>query len=169
MNTQRSDARIQAWKARTNRLKRAILAPERTFDASPDEIFPLLCPTREYDWIAEWRCELLHSESGRAEPNAIFRTHLLGVEELWICTHYEPNREIHYLRLADGLCTKLEISLFDEGDGTTRVRWCLIGSALEEEMNDAVAGLEAEGGRIRRLEHVLNDLGHFLETGEMRV
>jgi len=24
--------------------------------AAPDQVFPLLCPTREYDWIVSWKC-----------------------------------------------------------------------------------------------------------------
>lgn len=168
MNTERSDTRIRAWATRTNPLKRVTLVPERTLAAPPDKIFPLLCPTREYDWIATWGCELLHSGSGRAEHDAIFRTRLMGVAEIWICTRYEPNREIHYVRLAEGLLTKLEITLIDLGDGTTRVCWSLTASALVEDMNAAVADLEPEGGRIHHLERVLDELEYYLETGEMR-
>ena len=168
MNTERSDARIQAWATRTNRLKRVTLVPERTIAAPPDKIFPLLCPTREYDWIATWRGELLHSESGGAEHDAIFRTRQAGVEEIWICTRYEPNREIHYVRFAKGLLTKLEITLIDLGDGTTRVCWLLTASALVEEMTGAVADLAPGGSRIHQLERVLDELEHYLETGEMR-
>ena len=27
-------------------------------EASPEQVFPLLCPVREYDWIAVWQCEM---------------------------------------------------------------------------------------------------------------
>ena len=168
MNRDRSKERIRSWKSRPNPRKRVTLAPERTLNASPERIFPLLCPTREYDWIAGWECELLHSESGHAEHNVVFRTRLMGVEELWVCTHYEPHREIHYLRLAPGLLTKLEITLADLGDGKTRIRWSLTGSALSEGMNGAVADLKEDGSRRLRLEHLLDDLEHYLATGEMR-
>lgn len=35
--------------------------------ASPEAIFPLLCPVREYDWIPGWDCRLVYTESGLAE------------------------------------------------------------------------------------------------------
>jgi hypothetical protein len=42
--------------------------------AAPDKVFPLLCPTREYDWIEAWKCRMIHSDSGYAEPDCIFKT-----------------------------------------------------------------------------------------------
>jgi hypothetical protein len=169
MNTQYSDERLQAWKRRESPLERGHLVLERTFRASADELFPRLCPTREYDWISSWRCELLHSDSGHAEYNAIFRTRRLGEEEIWICTHFEPNRAIHYTRVAPDICTQLEITLTDRADGTVRVRWSLTASALVEGANDAVRLLESGSERRLILEHLLDDLDHYLETGEMRV
>jgi len=165
-NTERSDELLRVWEGRDNALARVSLALDRTLPAPPKRVFPLLCPTREYDWIPEWRCELLHSESGLAEDGAIFRTNLLGMEEIWVCTRYEPNRVIHYTRMAQGLCTKLEISLTDHLDGTTGVRWSLTLSALEEEMNPGVEWTRAEPGRRRILEHLLDELDHYLRTGE---
>lgn len=44
------------------------------FQASPSKVFPLLCPVRGYEWIESWRCEMLHSNSGIAEKNCVFRT-----------------------------------------------------------------------------------------------
>ncbi len=169
MNTHRSDGLKAEWNAKKNPLKRSTLILERTFDASPEVVFPLLCPTTEYDWISTWECELLHSVSGCAEHNAIFRTHQSGVEEIWVCTRYEPPREIHYTRLSPGLCTKLEINLLGMREGATTVRWSLTASALTEEMNPAVADLDPDGRRIRILEHLLDDLEFYLDTGEMRV
>ena len=43
-----------------------------TLSGSPEQVFPLLCPTREYDWIETWQCELIYSDSGFAEPGCIF-------------------------------------------------------------------------------------------------
>lgn len=43
-----------------------------TINHPASEIFPLLCPTREYDWIEGWECDLLYSESGIAEQDCIF-------------------------------------------------------------------------------------------------
>lgn len=168
LNTRRSDNLVRKWGSKPVALGRAVLAPERTFDASPDDIFSLLCPTREYDWIGGWECELLHSRSGLAEHNAVFRTCIHGEEEIWVCTRYEPSREIHYLRIASSHLTKLEITLVEVARGRTRVNWSLTASALVEEQNQAVEELMAADVRLPILEHLFDDLAHYLETGEMR-
>jgi len=48
------------------------------FQAPPGKVFPLLCPLREYEWIEGWQCEMLHSDSGIAEKNCVFRTRFPG-------------------------------------------------------------------------------------------
>ncbi len=55
------------------------------FQAPPDKVFPLLCPVREYEWIEPWQCEILHSDSGIAEKNCVFRTHAPGEsDDVWV-------------------------------------------------------------------------------------
>lgn len=74
MNTEKSDKFVKEWTKRTNPLSRANITCQKTFRTSPEKLFPLLCPTTEYDWIPNWNGELLHSKSGLAEYNAIFKT-----------------------------------------------------------------------------------------------
>ena len=54
----------------------------QTNPASPEKVFPLLCPVREADWIPGWRYKLIYSESGVAELGCIFTTEHPVVE--WI-------------------------------------------------------------------------------------
>ena len=42
--------------------------------APPERVFPLLCPIKEYDWIPQWRCEMIYSKSGVAELGCVFKT-----------------------------------------------------------------------------------------------
>jgi hypothetical protein len=44
--------------------------------ATPERVFPLLCPVREYEWLDSWHCRMVYSESGVAEDNCIFETDL---------------------------------------------------------------------------------------------
>ncbi len=56
------------------------IAPQASFNhvqdlaAPPERVFPLLCPTRETEWLEYWRCELIHSRSGFAEEGCIQNT-----------------------------------------------------------------------------------------------
>ena len=40
-------------------------------NAPVEDIFPLLGPIREYDWIPGWEADMIWSESGFAEEGAI--------------------------------------------------------------------------------------------------
>ena len=35
--------------------------------ATPERVFPLLCPVREAEWVPDWQYRLIYSESGVAE------------------------------------------------------------------------------------------------------
>lgn len=166
MNTDKSDKIAKEWAEKTNPLKRASVTLQRTFNTSPETLFPLLCPTTEYDWIPNWNCDLLHSNSGYAEYNAIFKTNFFGFEETWICTRYEPNKAIDYSRTSENICMKSDISLTDNCDGTVTGRWVITASALNENGNKMVDEL----GTTSRQQHEkgLDALEHYLNTGEMK-
>ena len=165
MNTARSDEFVREWTSKANPLKRASVTLQRTFETSPEKLFRLLCPTTELDWIPKWHCELLHSSSGYAEYNAVFRTNFFGFEETWICTRYEPNKAIEYSRTADDICLKLDISLTDNCDGTVTGRWVNTASALTERGNTLLAEWESAWQRHEGLDV----LEHYVKTGEMKV
>lgn len=74
-----------------------------TFAGTPDEVFPLLCPVREYDWIPDWSCTMIHSTSGVAELGCVF-TRDRG--ETWITTRYEPPTRIDYTIVTPGLVAR---------------------------------------------------------------
>lgn len=87
-------------------------------------IFPLLCPTREYDWIPGWQCTLLYSESGFAEELCVFtKINDIGSKETWICTRYEPNKAIQYTRFSEEMLGRLDITLLSEQSNNSRWHW----------------------------------------------
>lgn len=164
MNTEKSDRIVKKWAAKDNPLKRASITAERTFTTSPETLFRLLCPTTEYDWVPGWRCELLHSESGYAEFNAVFRTDFFGVDEIFVCTRYEFGKAVDYSRTSKDFGAKLDIRLTDNGDGTVTGRWVITASALTEQGNEVVDGLESTR---QHFEAILDGLEHYLSTGQM--
>jgi hypothetical protein len=71
---------------------------EFDLNGTAGEIFPLLCPILEYDWLPGWRCTMLYSDSGVAEDNAIFHTtERPGLRAVWTCIAYEPDSFTEYL------------------------------------------------------------------------
>lgn len=136
------------------------------FQAPPDRVFPLLCPVREYEWIEPWQCEMLHSDSGIAGKNCVFRTCFPGEpsDDVWVISHYQPNTGIEFVRVNTLRTMCLSITLTDNGDGTTR--------AVNEQL---LVGLNEQGNRLldkmaegfsfemRMGEAMLN---HYLATGD---
>jgi len=57
---------------------------------TPAEVFPLLCPVREADWIEGWDPLLVLSDSGVAEPDCVFVTAAEPVDAVWFISRHEP-------------------------------------------------------------------------------
>lgn len=134
--------------------------------AAPSAVFPLLCPVREYEWIEPWRCEMLHSTSGVAEKNCVFRTRMPGEssDDVWVISHYEPNVRIEFVRTNALRTMCLSNTLTDNRDGTSRnvVEVLLVG--LTEEGNLSLDGTaENLAFELRVGEAMLN---HYLATGK---
>ena len=135
--------------------------------AAPERIFPLLCPVLEYQWIPTWRCELLHSASGVAEEDCVFRTDLPEVGPMtWVVTRYQPAARIEFCCfVAEHTIMRLKIALAAEAKGTrvtwTR-RWLSLGPKGEAWL---------DGRNTAELDRMVDarraELVHFLETGNI--
>lgn len=119
-----------------------VLAPRltrtfmQTIHASPDRVFPLLCPEMETRWLDDWRYRMIHSASGVAEPGAVFETPHPAGRTLWVVTHHEPHSRVAFVRWQpDDLLVDINIQLtpLASPDGKaihTRVdiRYCWTGT-----------------------------------------
>ena len=106
--------------------QRLVKETELNIQATPQEIFPLLCPVREYEWIEPWQCRVLYSQSGLAEDNCVFETDFAhnGGRETWIVSRYEIHRCIEFVRFtADEKIIRLDIQLTATDTGNTRMLW----------------------------------------------
>ena len=57
-----------------NKPRRLIHSYTQSIKGTPGQIFPLLCPVREADWIPGWETDWVISNSGVAEPGCMFQT-----------------------------------------------------------------------------------------------
>ena len=148
--------------------KRAVMTGTMRLKGSRGEVFPLLCPTREYDWIEGWGCDLIYSESGFAEDGCVFMTDFPGYpeRETWVVSRYEPMKAIEFVKVVPGVkTTKFEILLSDGDGGTTEALWRQTVTGLSETGNQWIEDhFEREfRQRVSVLETMLN---HYLSTGE---
>jgi hypothetical protein len=132
----------------------------------PERVFPLLCPTREYDWIETWQCEMISSDSGFAEPDCVFRTSFPadGPPDTWVVSGYEPPDLIEFVRVNPLRCIRYTIALRQVRPQETEAEWSQIITALSSAGNDTVRGLtdEAYAQKMALLQRMLN---HYLTTG----
>jgi hypothetical protein len=89
-------------------------------NGTPAQVFPLLCPVRETDWIEGWNAEIVYSNSGYAEQDCIFITDIGGKKTVWIINRYEPeNNFVEMIRFTEELLVvKLAIKLTGTNAGT---------------------------------------------------
>lgn len=135
-------------------------------DAAPERIFPLLCPVRDYDWIASWRCEIVYSQSGVAELGCIFTTDFSGEgRSVWTVSRYEPNRRIEFVVIAATHVKQLAVEL-EEAVRETELHWRHTLTGRSEQGNILVKQLGGEplDAQSQYLDRALK---HYLRTGEM--
>jgi hypothetical protein len=129
--------------------------------APPADVFPLLCPVRERDWIPAWEAEVLYSRSGLAELGCVFVTRPSGGRRVaWVVTHHEAPRAIAFAIFHGDLVETLAIELARVTEGTGLV-WSRTYTGLEPSGNDWIEAnvpgkVEA---RLASLEGLLK--GHF--------
>jgi hypothetical protein len=144
-----------------------------TFDAeipaTPEQIFPLLCPVLEYEWLDDWACDVQYSASGVAEEGCAFRTDI-QVGERWICSRHEPPTAIQYVVWMRVGWMVLDLSLEDRGDGSTMLRWRRTFTATGS-LGRKLIGTMTEAGVRRDMEATNQRLAAYLarESGQRAV
>ena len=88
-----------------------------------------------------------------------------GVEDVWVISHYQPNKRIDFIRLDGRRVMSYSIVLEAAADRTTTAHNTQVLTALNEEGN-RMLGSETDDGfafEMRVGEKLLN---HFLATGK---
>jgi len=88
---------------------------------TPDEVFPLLCPVREVEWVPGWRPVEVRSASGIAELDCVFKTPAGPVgDATWMVTQYDPvAKRIQFVKLTPATTAcRLDITVTPDGEGS---------------------------------------------------
>ena len=138
-------------------------------NASPEIVFPLICPVKEKEWLDGWDYTMVYSESGYAEEGCVFLSHQEGEEDtIWLITKRDiEKREIVFARITpDSRASKLTISV--EGrdhDPSSRVHVTYTFTALSEEGNQFIDAFTEE-----RFNDMMafweKSMNYYLETGK---
>ena len=136
MDTRRSQEKVTAFRSKSFKSRRETRTFYWRFQTSPERIFPLLCATREADWLDGATHELVFTDSGYAEADYIFASNFFGLgEELWVRFEHIENESLAYYRFSENAVVKFEIRLHDNYDGTVSTRWQTTYTSLNEKGN----------------------------------
>ena len=121
--------------------------------APPGDVFPLLCPVREREWVDGWEADVLHSASGLAEPGCVFVAYP-GSDHAatFVVTRHEPPRAIEFAIFDGALVQTLLIELAPAAGGTD-MTWTRAYTATTAEGNawieaNVPAAVEARLGAL---------------------
>ena len=132
--------------------------------AAPEAVFPLLCPTREYDWIPHWSCDLLNSASGLAELDCAFATNFPGLgREIWVQTRHEPDRAVEFVRIGEGRAMRYTIELLPVPGGTAL---CLTQRTTYTDDDAAIKCTADDAKFTPGMIELMRLLDHYLTHGE---
>lgn len=165
-DTSRSDAIVAEFKQRSPVQVRTNYSFTGTWKASPNEIFLLLDPAREADWIPTWSAKILYSSDGYGEDKVIFETpeNSAAGEGLWTFTTYDKDHKVEYVGFSPDKVTHGSVTVIDNGNGTTSATWDITVTAITEEGAKKVAKLPKGVIPNAPAEKLVK---HFLDTGEL--
>jgi len=124
---------------------------EQQLTGPADEVFALMCPVRECEWVEGWRPRLVVSSSGLAEPGCVFvtsdRVTSSGEQRdaVWLIVRHQPaQRRTEMIKMTPGhLVTRLWIAVQPgtAGSSSARIRYEFTalgpeGSAFVDEYSD---------------------------------
>lgn len=97
-----------------------------TVAAAPDDVFALMCPVAEHDWVPGWKTKSILSRSGLVETDCVFVTPSGDKDATWITTrHNKEKRALTMYKLVPGeSVTRLDIAVCENAAGAeTTVRY----------------------------------------------
>ena len=137
--------------------------------APPDQVFQLLCPVRECDWVQGWKPAQVIAESGFAERDCVFTTSDQGQEAVWVFTEWDPDKgHVELIKVTPGVTVgHITVRLTAEPKGTA-AEITYMHTALSEEGRRFVENF-SETFYARFMKEWQEAMNHYVETGEMRV
>jgi len=148
--------------------RRARFTHTQTFRGSIGEVFPLLCPVREYEYLPAWTCEIIYLESDLVEAGGVFITDRPGDggRDVWVVAQYVPNEAIQFVRTNRLRTMTYSVQARSDGPGAVQLVWEQVVTGLNDEGNRLVDSL-SQDEFARRLSAMEKRLQHYLETGQM--
>ncbi len=148
--------------------KRLSMKYEMTIPAPREQVFPMLCPVREYDWLPYWNCRMIYSLSGVAEQDCVFMTDFPDRGEMiWTVTRYSSPDHIQYtICKPDSHILSLNIVLEEINSQECRLTWRHVFTGFTKAGNQYLVGYTDEHHRLH-LSRIEKCLVYYVKTGNI--
>ena len=135
--------------------------------ATPDQVFPLLCPVRETEWIPDWNPRLVVSKSGFMEQDCIFIESGQFPEAIWVVNQYALNHYVEMYRILPGVTvSKFSIRLAEGAkNNTTQAELSYAHIAISSEGNEFIKGCSNKEMETT-MNHFNEAINCYLSTGK---
>lgn len=147
--------------------KRIVRTYNTPLSASPEKVFPLLCPVKEYDWIPTWQCNLIYSKSGYAELGCVFSTDFGDASgiEIWVVCTYEKSRQIGFVKTGVHITTRYTVSLTRSKSGST-IQWEQELTSIDDQ-GDLMLDNMTQAVYDQKMKHINDLLDFYLIHGKL--
>ncbi len=153
---------------RVEKPNRVSLSYTQHLGAPPAQVFPLLCPVRETEWVNDWRPKLVLSESGVAEPGCVFITPGIPEDALWMVITHDPEEfRLEIIKIIPGVVIgKIAVGLGAEGADGCVADITYSYTSISDHGDRALE--EFTEAHFRKFMEIWEmELNHFLRTGTM--
>ena len=144
----------------------------QVIDATPERVFPLLCPVREAAWVDGWVGRPVFAGSGVAEPDGVYVTQRAqqSPNTLWVVTRLDPTtRDVEFVgfvprRQVFRLC----IAVRSLDLHRSQVAIAYVRTGITTEGNTELEELRRTNGDAAMMREWELDMNHYLTTGRAR-
>jgi hypothetical protein len=137
--------------------------------ASPEKVFPLLCPVREIDWVNDWDPRFVISASGLIESDCVFVMPDEPDDSIWIVTQWNPDLLfVEFVKVTPGFTVgKIDIQLRPGKNEQTLADITYCFTALSPKGSEFVNQF-SEDYYESFMKEWEAEINHFLSTGRRR-
>jgi hypothetical protein len=142
----------------------------QTINASPERIFPLICPIREAEWSDGWIGKVVYAASGYAEQDGVYATeHGEKDDTIWVVTRRDASKhEIEFVYFVPGArVARLTFAIKSIGNGKSNVFIRYTNTGLTETGNRQIAERFDGTNFKERMVEWQEAMNYFLETGKV--
>ncbi|KUO49830.1 MAG: hypothetical protein APF76_00880 [Desulfitibacter sp. BRH_c19] len=154
-----------------NNKKKLIQKYQQTLAGTKEEIFPLLCPVREKEWLQDWDYNMIYSESGYAEKGCMFETNNNYGSYRWIMTkHDSDNFGIQFVKTTkENIVVIIDIDLKEKNERLTYCKIQYTFIAIGEEASEHMYKENTEEHFNEHMKKWEDSLNYYLKHGEMLI